>query len=102
MAFFQDDARPVEEAKAPCAMVPLKPNELSRPVALTHTDSSAGMSNCGDAIETRCPLSLRPDELITCDELLNNHSCGLTVVMDIPSGTRASEASPPAAADASK
>lgn len=53
-------------ANAPCAMIPLKPNELSRPKndrwLLTPADASAGISNCDDTIENKCVFDLERSE----------------------------------------
>ena len=50
-------------ANAPCAMVPLKPNELSRDAtvaSIPRGSTSAGMRNDpDDRIDARCAFSLR-------------------------------------------
>ena len=57
------DDRASVGAKSACAMVPLKPNELSRDAALASPprgSASAGMRNDpDDAIDTRCAFNLR-------------------------------------------
>ena len=61
-----DTSRPERTGtNAPCAIVPLKPNELSRPddsQLCAHAITSAGMSNEADeTIDDKCKFNLRLD-----------------------------------------
>ena len=61
MAYYVNDRAPTK-TKSACAMVPLKPNELSREGAFASPDrgsTSPGMPNDpDDAIDARCAFSL--------------------------------------------
>ena len=56
----------VEAWNAPCAMVPLNPNELNRepPIAVVRGTTSTGIWNgFDDTIDDRCAFSLRENKM---------------------------------------
>jgi len=93
--------------KAPCAMVPLKPNELRRHTGdyrlRPSANTSVGISNHVDTIEDRCVFSLQlknSGEIYL--EASDSLSCAFIAIKHVRSGTHTSEANPATAADGSK
>ena len=101
------DLEHAEVTNAPCAMVPLKPKELSRPIGdyrqRPSANTSVGISNDVDTIEDRCVFSLK---LSSCalrfQEASDSLSYAFIAIKHVLRGTHTSEANPAAAADGSK
>jgi hypothetical protein len=94
-------------SKAPWAMVPLNPNELSRELfdAVVRGSTSAGIWNgLDDTIDDRCAFSLRKNISDNVCEMQGTYprSCALTATTEAISGPTTSEARPAAAAAGSK
>ena len=107
--------------KAPCAIVPLKPNELRRPgharwptplrlpPGRVRARTSTGMISPDllvDTIEARCTFNLRATSvkasLTVSNTPAHRHSCVLATTTIALKGTSTRDARPAAAADASK
>ena len=93
---------------APCAMVPLNPNELKRELfdALVRKATSTGIWNgFDDTIDDRCAFNLRENKITTYVKNTGDtypRSCAFTATTDAINGPTTSEARPAAAAAGSK
>ena len=113
---IQDTSRPERTGvNAPCAIVPLKPNELRRPEEYdsqlcTRTIISAGMSNDEEeTIDQRCKFNLcldfslgPPWGISAIKAKLCRRSCVLVATTIIEWGASTRDARPAAAADGSR